>query len=111
MLAAAVRVIVILGVSGIAFLIGVFLIGRRIDGPNASIVVVDRRTYRLARKRVEQAMAEGNWLRAYAGIQAQKAWLRGEIHTGPAGGGARHASNLERLELFAVQENLTPPTR
>lgn len=41
------------------------LVGRRIDGPDRPIVVVDRRTFRLAQRRIDDAVAAGDRARAH----------------------------------------------
>ncbi len=79
------------------------LISRRIDGPNAPIVVVDRRTYRLAETRIDAAIAAGDWRRARAGLIALSLWLRGEIATGPKRHRVRYARALEAAELRVEQ--------
>jgi len=56
---------------------------RKMDGPAASIVVVDRRTMRLAQQRISEAMEAGELARASAGQMALIKWLRHESMVGP----------------------------
>ena len=95
-------VVLIVAVPAATILVVVTLgaiVQRHIDGPTAAIVVVDRRTYRLAERRIAQAAADGNPVRAHAGIATACQWLRHEIHTGPKRHRVRYAAELERLEL------------
>lgn len=79
------------------------LIARRVDGPNAPIVVVDRRTYRIALVRINRAAAVGNLNRAYAGHLSLCMWLRGEIGSGPKRRRVEYAHALDMAELRAEQ--------
>ncbi|MER5608283.1 hypothetical protein AB0F93_03500 [Micromonospora tulbaghiae] len=58
----------------------------KLHGRNARLVVVDRRTMRLAEKRIPQLVAshdDRDVLRANATVHSLIVWLRGEVHTGP----------------------------
>jgi hypothetical protein len=70
-----------------------------IDGPNRSIVVVDTRTYRLALRRIQDAVDLGDDFRAYAGATAARQWLLSQVRTGPKRHRARYAAALEQIEL------------
>jgi hypothetical protein len=72
---------------------------------NRPIVVVDRRTYRGARKRVGALTEAGDLVRAKSGITAMGLWLRYEIQTGPERHRARYAADLEQLELLREDLN------
>jgi hypothetical protein len=73
------------------------------DGPRASIVVVDRRTMRLAHRRIASAIAEGNLARANAGLTALILWLDQQIKTGPRSRRVEYASAKEKAELRRAQ--------
>jgi hypothetical protein len=62
------------------------------------IVVVDRRTYRSARRKITALMDQGDYTRAKFGVTAAKLWLRYEIRTGPKRHRVRYAADLEQLE-------------
>ncbi|MEV4212544.1 hypothetical protein [Micromonospora sp. NPDC049662] len=79
------------------------IISRRIDGPNAPIVVVDRRTYRLAQKRITAALDQDDLVRAHFGMTALRLWLKHEIRTGPKRRRREYAHALEQWELRAEQ--------
>lgn len=66
---------------------------RIVDAPDAPIAVVDRRTLRLALRRIREATDSGDYFRAYCGIKATITWLNQEIATGPA----RHREEYEAL--------------
>ncbi|MET8234849.1 hypothetical protein ABZS77_29655 [Micromonospora sp. NPDC005298] len=85
----------------VVFAVAVAIVRRRIDGPGRSIVVVDRRTYRLAGRRVAEALAAGELARAHAGMTAIRLWLRSEIHTGPSRRRVEYARALEQWEMQA----------
>ena len=87
----------------VVFVIGGFFIQHRLDGPNAFIVVVDRRTYRSAGRRITAALAAGDTARAHAGLVALRRWLRREIHTGPKRRRLEYARALKQWELTAGQ--------
>lgn len=92
--------------AGFAFLWFVVFpwVSRRwVDGPNAPIVVVDRRTYRLAERRIDAAMKTGDWPRVHVGMIAARLWLRHEIATGPARRRIEYAHELEMWELVAEE--------
>lgn len=71
---------------------------RTLDAPDAPIVVVDRRTMRLAQHRIDEALDAGQRARANAGMTALIKWLRYEIRTGPARHRIAYASLLEKTE-------------
>jgi hypothetical protein len=77
------------------------------------IVVVDRRTYRGARKRAAMLTENGDLIRAKSGLTAMRLWLRYEINTGPKRRRIRYAADLEQLELAEEDLNkrlgLAPP--
>ncbi|MEU7802554.1 hypothetical protein AB0B10_25170 [Micromonospora arborensis] len=76
---------------------------RRIDGPDASIVVVDRRTYLLAPKRITAALDQDDLARAHSGMTALRLWLKQEIRYGPKRRRREYAHALEQWELRAEQ--------
>jgi hypothetical protein len=82
--------------SSIAAAAIVFLVWckRTMDGPTASIVVVDRRTMNSAIRRISQASDNHQWARAHAGLTALALWLNDEIQTGPR----RHRREYEKLK-------------
>jgi hypothetical protein len=69
------------------------------------IVVVDRRTYRAARRKITALMDRDDWLRAKFGVTAAMLWLRDEVRAGPKRRRLRYAAELERLEVLADQVN------
>lgn len=88
----------ILGI-GIPSLIGiVFFIYCKVtlDGKKSTIVVVDRRTMKLAARRITEALAEtpSDYTRAHAGLTALTIWLDAEIKTGPRRHRAEYAKTL-----------------
>lgn len=87
----------------VVFVIGAFFTQRWLERPGAPIVVVDRRTYRSAQKRIAAALAVGEQARTHAGLVALRLWLRREIHTGPKRRRLGYARDLERWELAAEQ--------
>ncbi|MEU7749329.1 hypothetical protein [Nonomuraea sp. NPDC049158] len=64
-------------------------------------VVVDRRTFRDARARLDGLLADGDDVTAFTTITTMRTWLRNEIHTGPRRHRVRNARHLELLELHA----------
>lgn len=76
---------------------------RTMDGPDAAIVVVDRRTMRLAQKRIAVALADGRLVRANAGLISLIRWLRQQRHTAPQRRRASYAAALEQAELHKAQ--------
>lgn len=72
---------------------------RTMDGPDAPIVVVDRRTMRLAQRRIPEAIEAKRWARANAGLISLIAWLRRERRTGPRRHRVAYAYALEQAEL------------
>lgn len=71
---------------GIPAVIGVLFFAwckRAMDGPDAAIVVVDRRTMRSAIRKIATAQEAGDIHRAAAGLTALSGWLRDEIAAGP----------------------------
>ena len=99
-------VLIVLVIGGSLFAILAFFEGRRLGGPGKPIVVVDRRTYRLAEKRIQEALDRGDLRRAHFGVVALRGWLRGEIHTGPKRRRAAYAHALEQWELRAAEAGL-----
>lgn len=79
---------------------------------NRPIVVVDRRTYRGARRKVDVLISAGEVVRAKSGVTAMRLWLRYEIRTGPKRHRVRYAADLEQLEILQAELNeqlgLTP---
>ena len=61
---------------------------------NRPIVVVDRRTYRGARRKVDALVSAGELVRAKSGVTAMRLWLRYEIQTGPKRHRVRYAADL-----------------
>jgi hypothetical protein len=70
------------------------------------IVVVDRRTYRIARRTIDALMQLGDYTRAKFGVTAALLWLRYEIRTGPRRHRIRYAADLEQLEI--VEDQVKP---
>jgi len=99
-------VLTVLVIMGMLFAIPAYFEGRRLDGPEKPIVVVDRRTYRLAEKRIQDALDRGDLSRAHFGVVALRGWLRREIHTGPKRRRAAYAHALEQWELRAANAGL-----
>ncbi len=75
--------LLILGPIALAAAVFFFWCKRTMDGPDAPIVVVDRRTMHSAIRRVERALNADDLTRAYAGLTALTTWLGHEIVTGP----------------------------
>jgi hypothetical protein len=69
------------------------------------IVVVDRRTYRSARRKIAAFMDRGDYTRAKFGVTATMLWLRNEVRTGPKRHRVRYAADLEQLEILQGQVN------
>lgn len=69
------------------------------------IVVVDRRTYRIAQRKITALMDLGDYSRAKSGVTAAKLWLRYEISTGPKRHRIRYAADLEQLEIAEAEVN------
>jgi hypothetical protein len=69
------------------------------------IVVVDRRTYRIARRKIAALMDRGDYTRAKFGVTAAKLWLRYEVRTGPKRRRVRYAAELEQLEIIEAEVN------
>jgi hypothetical protein len=99
-------VAVLVSVAGLALFAGaVLVLLRRIDGPDRPIVVVDRRTYRLAARRIDAAFAERDLTRAHAGINAVCRWLRSKIRTGSS---RRRVTYTQLLADLVSSGKLTP---
>lgn len=69
------------------------------------IVVVDRRTYRIAQRKIAALMDLGDYTRAKFGVTATRLWLRCEINTGPRRRRIRYAADLEQLEITEAEVN------
>jgi hypothetical protein len=69
------------------------------------IVVVDRRTYRTARRKITALMDRGDYTRAKSGLTATMLWLRYEVGTGPKRRRIRYAADLEQLEITESEVN------
>ncbi len=76
---------------------------RTLDGPNATICVVDRRTMRLAQRRITEATETGAYVRAFGGVTALLNWLNREIKTGPARHRTEYVALRERWELHQAE--------
>ncbi len=70
------------------------------EGPNATIVVVDERTMRLAGRRIIEALENEDFARAYAGVIAMTTWLRSESRNHPSARKRRRYA-----EILAVMED------
>jgi phage gp16-like protein len=93
---------VLLGLIGLAaplIVIGTVIAWDRLREPHRDIrnpsVVVDRRTYRDTRRRVERLVAEHDWTRAHAGATAICEWLASERHYGTRRRQQRMAADLQ----------------
>jgi hypothetical protein len=69
------------------------------------IVVVDRRTYRIARKKITALMDQGEYTRAKFGLTATMLWLRYEVRTGPKRHRVRYAADMEQMEITEAEVN------
>lgn len=69
------------------------------------IVVVDRRTYRSARRKIAALMDQGDYTLAKFGVTATMLWLRREIRTGPRRRRIQYAADLEHLEVLEDEVN------
>jgi hypothetical protein len=69
------------------------------------IVVVDRRTYRIARRKITALMDQGDYTRVKFGVTATALWLRYEIRTGPRRHRIQYAADLEQLEVVEDEVN------
>jgi hypothetical protein len=81
---------------------------RTMDGRKAAIVVVDRRTLKLALRRINEAHAAGNDARVLAGLTAASAWLGGEIATGPRRHRAEYVLLKTEVDARRDRAKLTP---
>lgn len=79
---------------------------RRVFGPNAPAVVVDRRSFQHARRRYATAVAANDPAWAYAAAMSACVWLKQQVRTGPRRHRLRYASALEQWELRAQQARL-----
>ncbi len=93
------RALIVIGVALVVFLLFFFWCRHVLEGPTAPIVVVDRRTMRLANKRIAQAINAGDAQRAYYGLTALILWLSAEIRVGPRRYRLEYAAALETAEL------------
>jgi hypothetical protein len=71
----------------------------KLEGPDSPIVVVDRRTMKLAVRRIAEAIAAENYLRASVGLKALTIWLNYESETGPK----RHRAQYTRMLESAAE--------
>ena len=78
----------------IAGTVYVFL-SRRFD----SHAVASRLDFRIASRRTKQLLTSGEFRQAHAVIQAMLAWLREQVHLGPARRRVARAAELEQWEL------------
>jgi hypothetical protein len=92
-----------LGIPALLGLIAFLYFKVTMEGPNATIVVVDRRTMRLAQRRIAEARASGRLMRASHGLTALIVWLDGQIKTGPQKYRVQYASLKEQAELDRAQ--------
>jgi hypothetical protein len=69
------------------------------------IVVVDRRTYRIAQRKITALMDRGEYTRVKFGVTATKLWLRNEVRAGPKRHRVQYAADLEQLEITEAQVN------
>jgi hypothetical protein len=69
------------------------------------VAVVDQRTYRDARRRVERLAAEADWRRAYAGAAAICMWLASERHFGGSRRRQRLTADLEMWTARRAEYN------
>jgi hypothetical protein len=69
------------------------------------VVVVDRRTYRIAQRKIPLLMEHGDYTRAKSAITATGLWLRSQVRTGPRRHRVRYAADLEQLDLAAAEVN------
>lgn len=74
-----------------------------LDGPRAPIVVVDRRTMRLATRRIEAAVNDGHIQRADAGLVSLINWLDGEIRHGARRHRQRYADSKKFAEDYRAE--------
>jgi hypothetical protein len=73
-----------------------------LEGPAAPIVVVDRRTRRLAHKRISEAITAADYARAYAGVTALRLWLTNEVNTGPARHRDEYTAELAKIDAYRL---------
>jgi hypothetical protein len=73
--------------------------------PTRPIVVVDRRTYRAAGRKLAVLTEAGDWTRVKFALTAMWLWLRREIRTGPGRRRPWCAAQLERVELAEDRAN------
>jgi hypothetical protein len=69
------------------------------------IVVVDRRTYRIARRKITALMDRDDYAHAKFGVTAAILWLRYEVRTGPKRHRIRYAADLEQMEIIEAGVN------
>lgn len=92
-----------LGIPALLGIIGFIYCKIVMEGPKAPIVVVDRRTLRLAQRRIKQAIDRGDVVRAYAGLTAQICWLSAQLGSGPQRRRLGYARLIEQAELAKEQ--------
>ena len=87
------------GPAAIGLVLGTSILWDRLREPHRDItrptVVVDKRTYRDARRRVERLVTAQDWTRAYAAATAICVWLGHERHFGRAGRKRRLAADFD----------------
>ena len=93
----------VFGAGAVITLAAFLYLRHALDGPNASITVVDRRTMRSAKTRINKAMDTGDVARAYTGLTSLITWLRYEVQTGPRRYRVEYARELEVAELTKSQ--------
>jgi hypothetical protein len=72
------------------------------------IAVVDRRTCRIACRKISALMDRGEYTRAKFGATATMLWLRYEFRTGLRRHRVRYAADLEQLEILECEVNKLP---
>ncbi|MEO6090974.1 MAG: hypothetical protein ABIQ18_48515 [Umezawaea sp.] len=87
------------GPAAIGLVLGIAIGWDRLREPHRPLtrptVVVDRRTFRDARRKVERLVAAEEWMHAYAVATAICKWLGNERHYGRATRRRRLAAELE----------------
>lgn len=87
------------GPAAIGLVLGAAILWDRLREPHRSLtrstVVVDRRTYRDARRKVERLVAAEDWTRAHAAATAICQWLGHERHYGRDARRRRRAADFE----------------
>ncbi len=70
------------------------------------VVVVDKRTYRKAMKRIAELEIEGDLLAVKFAMTAVITWLRTEVHIGRKSRRIQRAAELEQWEMCAERYSL-----